>query len=1208
MKQTLLSFLLLFGSAGCLFGQTPILVVPTGHSSSLMSFMASADGKYFLTLGGDDLIKLWNEEGKEIRTIRTPEFAYSDVQLSPDNKFILASHTYVKTEAWILDLASEKVIYTLDAHTAPLHHAIWSPDGKMIATCSADSTVILWDARNGTALRRLSGHTGAVVSAVFSSEGNRIATLGKDTIARVWESTTGRLLWTFRPGGDLPSQVQFSPDGNLLSVCTGLDKNGISLWSVETGKKVRVIDGYSLRFSPDGKWISIFNLGRADLYPSDKLEEPPVRTLRATPAPSDGPMVVDAQGGCFLPDSKAMLLNSFGGAPEIHDIETGRLKFSLEGYALPVQQASFSPDGTRILIGSENQLLEWDLAQVRLSKLGPGADGEITNVRYSPDGQKIVAVTDRFTGVIHEANNGKVIRLLDPVYGMWPLPSYVEILAISPDSRYCVRGHSYGTYDGPPSLSIWRLEDGRRIDSLYFADLAEDVAISPNGKTIAVANSNSVAVWDVGTRKWSILTEDQVLRYESIAFLDDNRIVCGTSQGKVEFWDLPEKKRILQEPLPNPEWSYTGTVACSPDKRWVASSLSKKIGLWRCEPDQPPQFIQAMEGHDNLLWSVAFSPDSRWIVSSSFDNTVRIWDVEKRTEVARLIHLNSTDWAITTPSGLFDASPGAMELMYFILGDELIELEQLKERYYEPGLLPKLLGFAAGELRNVEQFQNLALYPKIEANIEQNKLTVNLLPKNGGIGKLSLFVNGKEVAEDVNPQRLLVLNLDLKTWEKYYRADTINTISLRAYNADGWLKSQAYKMSYQYVRAKGQGDTGAAPALGDAKPRLFALVVGTADYSGDKLDLKYADQDAAAISTAITAAGKELFGEGVQVQLFTTGNSGEQPASAQIASKINIEKAFEALTGQTRATDILLLYFSGHGITYGDAEKAQFYYLTKDVASEDLSDPEVRNNFTISSNELTEWIKRIPALKQVLILDACNSGKIVESLATIGQKDLNPSQVRALDRMKDRTGMFILTGSAADKVSYEASQFGQGLLTYSLLEGMSGLALAAEKRVDVMTLFQYSRDKVPEMAKSINGIQTPMLAFPANGGSFDIGIVNEKVKIPLAQVKPVFIRNNFQDEDAFEDVLGLTDALEQHFRKMTSKGAQSKIIYVDVKEYENAYSMKGRYSLKDNAVEVRARLFKGKTMVGEEWKATGAKDDMPGLVRAILEQVMPLVK
>ena len=42
-----------------------------------------------------------------------------------------------------------------------------------------------------------------------------------------------------------------------------------------------------------------------------------------------------------------------------------------------------------------------------------------------------------------------------------------------------------------------------------------------------------------------------------------------------------------------------------------------------------------------------------------------------------------------------------------------------------------------------------------------------------------------------------------------------------------------------------------------------------------------------------------------------------------------------------------------------------------------------------------------------MILDACNSGKALETITT-GTKNLNSSQIRALDRMKDRTGMYII--------------------------------------------------------------------------------------------------------------------------------------------------------------------------------------------------------
>ena len=84
-------------------------------------------------------------------------------------------------------------------------------------------------------------------------------------------------------------------------------------------------------------------------------------------------------------------------------------------------------------------------------------------------------------------------------------------------------------------------------------------------------------------------------------------------------------------------------------------------------------------------------------------------------------------------------------------------------------------------------------------------------------------------------------------------------------------------------------------------------------------------------------------------------------------------------------------------------------------------------------------IKRIPALKQVLLLDTCASGKLVERLTD--KREVDGSQIRALDRLKDRTGMHVLAGCAADAVSYEATRYGQGLLTYSLLTGMTGGAL-----------------------------------------------------------------------------------------------------------------------------------------------------------------------
>jgi hypothetical protein len=59
------------------------------------------------------------------------------------------------------------------------------------------------------------------------------------------------------------------------------------------------------------------------------------------------------------------------------------------------------------------------------------------------------------------------------------------------------------------------------------------------------------------------------------------------------------------------------------------------------------------------------------------------------------------------------------------------------------------------------------------------------------------------------------------------------------------------------------------------KPRFFALVVGTSNYAGERLDLRFADQDAAAMSQALQQAGSALFGaDRTTVNLLSTAGSG----------------------------------------------------------------------------------------------------------------------------------------------------------------------------------------------------------------------------------------------------------------------------------------------------------------------------------------------
>ena len=65
--------------------------------------------------------------------------------------------------------------------------AAFSPDGRLLATGSMDSNIMLWDVRTKQHLFTLKGHQGIVVSVVFSPDGRLMASGGFDHTVKIWQ-------------------------------------------------------------------------------------------------------------------------------------------------------------------------------------------------------------------------------------------------------------------------------------------------------------------------------------------------------------------------------------------------------------------------------------------------------------------------------------------------------------------------------------------------------------------------------------------------------------------------------------------------------------------------------------------------------------------------------------------------------------------------------------------------------------------------------------------------------------------------------------------------------------------------------------------------------------------------------------------------------------------------------------------------------------
>lgn len=275
---------------------------------------------------------------------------------------------------------------TLTGHSGSVYLAVFSPDGKTLASGSYDNTVKLWQVQTGALMQTLSGHSQGVPAIAFSPDGKTLASGSRDTTVKLWDTQTWMLRQTLTGNAYEVWSVAFSPDGKTLA-SGGLGAT-LMLWDSQTGILKQTLTGHryevrSVAFSPDGKTIAS---GSWD--DTVKLWDVQTAELKQTlTGQSD-----DINSVSFSPDGKMLAAGSFDKTIRLWDVQTGALKRSLTGHSSQVFSVTFSPDGKTLASGSEDKTVKlWDVQTGALKQTLTGHTNGVYSVAFSPDGKMLAS-------------------------------------------------------------------------------------------------------------------------------------------------------------------------------------------------------------------------------------------------------------------------------------------------------------------------------------------------------------------------------------------------------------------------------------------------------------------------------------------------------------------------------------------------------------------------------------------------------------------------------------------------------------------------------------------------------------------------------------------------------------------------------------------------------------------------------------------------
>lgn len=929
-----------------------------------------------------------------------------------------------------------------DAHTAPIRRISVDKRGRFVVTGSVDKTVRVRALETGRLEQVLrvplgDGNVGKVQAVALSPDATQVAVSGwtgvrvGDHAIYIFDRQSGRLEHRIK---DLPNVIYhltYSTDGRYLAAMIW-GGNGLRVYETSRyGERAKDSDydddAYWADFDESGRLVTSSYDGDIRLYGADAYSKPRVR--RAAPAAGKRPF-----GVAFSPDGQSIALGYYDSTridvlsaktlKRVYSPNTERFR---NGNLMTV---AWSPDG-RYLFASGRYSESGYHPVIRWSQAGRGdfvkyalAEDTVMHINPFADGRLVIGASDPLVALLDASGNAK-----------WSKASEQA------DFR-SQEGH------GDPGLQLSRTGDVVEFGFEF--------------------SGEQRARFDLKATRLDL--EPSVDAPLMSPTLDAPGL-------NVTDWNDGDHPKVNGKALELKEHERARSLAIAPDKRRFALGTDWLLRVY----DADGKVLDRVQ-IPGVAWAVNVTPEGRKVVAGFGDGTLRWYALSRQGKLAELLALYALPdgrWVLWTPSGYYQASAGAEDLIGWHVNSgadtapDFYGASRFRDTYYRPDVIAKVLDTLdvkeALRLADLERGERTVvadvratrppvvriLAPLSGTPVSGTKLTLTYeaRSKTAPITAIEARIDGRpaQVLSDHpdyrEERRAVIGQMTIEIQAKS------GTVSLLARNEHGVSEPADFVVNW----------TGGKDYY---KPDLYVLAVGVSEYDVKGLKLKFGAKDARDFGSAIEGQSDRGLYRNVTTRVLTDDE----------ATHRKILKGLSWLERQTTSRDVAMLFLAGHGIK---DQKNNYRFLPQDA---DLAELKLT---TIRDSVFKDFLADV-AGKTVMFFDTCFSGDVLKRQGILARADSQADVDKFASELADaEAGVIVFSSSTGRQFSLEKDAWQNGAFTKALVEGIrEGKAdFTRDLHVSVSELEVYVSDRVKTLT---NGRQRPVTTRPKAIEDLDI--------------------------------------------------------------------------------------------------------------------------